>query len=243
MLTRDTTLLIKNFVVEIIQPTKEWQADLLVLPGWNYGRHDWGNKTDLFRLAQQKGYRLILPEMKKSLYTIMVYPETRTDWKNYPTLLWLTDTVIPHLQSQYNIFSTRANYIIGLSTGAKGGALVALRTDTLFSAAVLLSGDYDLTLQKDDVLNIGFLGNYTQFPERWQGANNPIDNLFRLKTAFYIGHGKQDNVVPAHQSINFYEAIQRNLPNPKAILSINDTAGHNYGYWNSELVAAFRFFE
>jgi len=240
---QDTILRIGKYEVEIINPINTPIADLLVLPGWNYGRRDWGDKTELFKQARLKGYRLILPDMQKSLYTTTIYPETKLKFRPYPTLLWLTDTVIPYLQNEFKIFSTYSNYIIGLSTGAKGGALVSMRTDTLFQAAVLLSGDYALEMQPNDILNVSFLGSYAHFPARWQGDNNPIDNINQLKTALYIGHGRKDQIVPVAQSISFYEKIAHQKNKSNVYLNINDTASHNYGYWNSELVAAFLFFE
>ncbi len=54
--------------------------------------------------ALAEGYRLILPEMLKSTYATHYFPETRNDYRAYPTLTWVIDTLIPELKKKFGIF-------------------------------------------------------------------------------------------------------------------------------------------
>ncbi|MEO1652823.1 MAG: hypothetical protein AAFU64_04690, partial [Bacteroidota bacterium] len=121
--------------VDIIFPNEAPRGTLLIFPGWNFPRQDWCQKSSLCREAKQKGYVLVLPEMGKSLYSSSVFPETDSDFLKYPSLDWLRDQLIPHLQEQYELLLPNApNYLLGLSTGGRGVALMALAKPDLFRA-------------------------------------------------------------------------------------------------------------
>ena len=64
--------------------------------------------------------------------------------EKYPNLIWVTDTLIPHLMLNYGIFQTKNNFLLGLSTGARGSILLGIKTDTLFKKAACLSGRFHL---------------------------------------------------------------------------------------------------
>lgn len=240
----DTFFVLNGVEVDILQPQTAHKGDILVLPGWNFSRRSWGENTPLFQRGRAAGYRFILPEMGKSLYTTRFYPETRADWRKYPTRAWLTDTLLPFLQAQMGVLPKGgANFVMGLSTGARGALLTCVYTDSLFRAAALFSGDYDLTLQPGEAINVGFLGSFAGFPERWRGADNPIDLLARLKTALYIGHGELDAVTPVAQSRLLYQKAKEIRPALSVRLRVAPAAGHNYIYWASETDSTLAFFD
>lgn len=238
----DTTINISGVLVDLKFPA-EIKADLLILPGWNYERTKWCNESALCKKALEKGHRLILPEMGKSIYASNYFPKTRNDWLKYPTLTWLCDTMIPFLQKEFGVLkSENKNFIVGLSTGARGVILVSNR-EQIFSAAAALSGDYDQTTMQKDNLFKGVYGEYSKFKERWEKMDNPTQQISLMKTPLYLGHGLADSIVPVEQTINFYKNLQKLRPDLKVQFHAPENQGHNFKYWNSEVEAILNFFE
>ncbi len=235
-------LIVENVAVDIITPSQTVKGDILILPGWNFAKEHWCNESSLCTKALAQGYRLILPEMHKSVYADHYFPETRQDWRNEPTLPWLTDTLIPYLQKNYNIFTTTKNYIVGLSTGARGVVLCCIKTGQLFKAGAALSGDYDQTTMQNDNLMKGFYGPYAQFADRWKNCDNPTTMINRLQVPIYFGHGMKDKVVPFEQTTTFYNKLVWLYPNSGHQLHCNGSKGHDFTYWDSEVDAILDFF-
>lgn len=75
-----------------------------MLPGWNFSKDKTCNETSFCKRALAEGYRLILPEMLKSTYATHYFPETRNDYRAYPTLTWVIDTLIPELKKKNSEF-------------------------------------------------------------------------------------------------------------------------------------------
>jgi pimeloyl-ACP methyl ester carboxylesterase len=242
--TTSQVMKVSSYDVEIMLPEGDVKADLLVLPGWNFSRTDWCAKSSLCKRALKKGYRLILPEMGKSIYASEYYPETRNDWRVYPTRTWVTDTLIPQLQNDHCVLQHGGhNYMVGLSTGARGVALIALHRPGLFAAGAALSGDYDQRLLTSDNLMRGVYGDYESFKDRWEGQDNPTVNADKFTTPLYLGHGLEDDVVPHEQTEVFYKALKRARPDLHVELHLADNKGHDYGYWNSEVDDMITFFD
>ena len=237
----DTLLIINKIQVNIIVP-KEIKCDLLVLPGWNFNRKLWCDSSKLCKVAKQLGYRLIMPEMGKSVYTTKYYSETRKDWLKYPTLTWLTDTLIPYLQKNKGIFCSKNNFIIGNSTGARGALLVVIKTNNLFVCGAALSGDYNQVKMPNDNLMKGVYGSYYNNKARWKNTDNPSSQIQKLNTSFYFAHGTKDKIVPYEQTKLFYDSAIIAKPNLKFKLH-SPMMGHNFKFWNSELDSIFLFFE
>lgn len=243
-LSHEQVLLIEGVQVEIRVPHGQVIGDLLLLPGWSFPKDDWCVKSSLCRKAMRKGYRLIMPNMGKSIYPSEYFPESRKDWMEYPTRTWLTDEMIPELQETYCLFEPGGkNFVIGLSTGGRGVALVALHSGSLFTAGAALSGDYDQSLLKGDNLMRGIYGSYDKFPERWEGEDNPALQAADFKTPLYLGHGKKDGIVPWSQTEHFYKLLRKNNPDLNVKLNLDANAGHDYAYWDSEVNNMLEFFE
>lgn len=243
-LSTSQVLKLGRFEVEVMVPEGDVKGDLLVLPGWNFSRTDWCSKGTLCKHGLKKGFRLILPEMGKSIYPTRYYPESRADWAVYPTRTWVTDTLIPFFQKDHCALQKGGhNYIVGLSTGARGVALVTLYKPGLFAAGAALSGDYDQRLITNDNLMRGIYGEYETFKERWEGEDNPTVHAGKFNTPLYLGHGMDDDVVPPAQTEVFYKALHRMHPELQLVLHMAPNKGHDYGYWNSEVDDMFSFFE
>lgn len=238
------TLTVAGHRVDIARPKSKSVANLLILPGFAFPKDDWCKKSSLCRKALAAGYTLIMPEMGKSNYMSKLYPQTRPDWRKEPQKHWLTDSLFSFLQSKYCLLlPTQKNFVVGLSTGARGVAVVALAKPELFTAAAALSGDYEQTQIPQDRVHIGYMGSYRQFPKRWAEDENIIFQIKNWKTPIYIGHGKLDKVCPYQQSQIFYEAIRRHHPNLRVKLHLPAQYAHDYRYWDYEVENILAFFE
>lgn len=238
----DTLLIIDNRKVFIKVPTQKTRGTFLVLHGWNFPADDWCNKTSLCSKVKEHGFYLMLPDMGKSIYQDQNYPETRSEWLVYPTRSWLSDTLIPLIRKKYGLLlENDSNYIVGLSTGARGVALVLLDFPDLFKGAAALSGDYDQMNMLDDNLVTAYYGAYYTHKERWQKTDNPVSRIKEYKTPIYLGHGTIDKVVPPEQTIEFYDSLKKYHPSLKIKLNMPE-AEHNYDYWDSEVDSIMKFF-
>lgn len=245
IIKKDT--LIKKYYNQLYAPITIKYADtgkatLLVLPGWNYPDTQWCDKTNLCLKAQKQGFDLVFIEMQRSVYLKSYYKQTRKDYTKYPTRVWLIDSAFKPLFGQLLLDSTKPVFVMGLSTGGRGAAILALDYPELFSGAASLSGDFDPLLQKDDQLMINSIGSFAQYPKLWSGDNNITSRAAEIKVPLYIGHGIADKVSPVKQSIQFVDVLKKKNPSLTVKTNFPKTAGHNYIYWNSEVDAVLAFF-
>jgi hypothetical protein len=244
-LHKDTliTHTIAGHAVDVRIPAGKVKGNIIVLPGWSFAKDDWCKQTVLCAEALKHGSCLILPEMGKSVYSGAFYPETMKDWEKFPAKAWILKDMIPTIQQKYQVLlGSQKNFILGLSTGGRGVALIALAKPELFTASAALSGDFDQSLMPTDRLMIGYYGTYTQFKSRWEGEDNPTKQAKHWKTPIYLGHGKKDNIVPVAQTQVFYNALKKHHPKLRIKLNLPD-ASHDYAYWNSEIDNMLQFFE
>jgi hypothetical protein len=88
-------------------PGSKYQGDLLILHAWNDAPSSWCSRSRICSKAMNKGYRVIMPAMGKSLYCQQVYDETREDWKQFPTANFIKDTLIPALCGKNTAYCRR----------------------------------------------------------------------------------------------------------------------------------------
>lgn len=91
----------------ILTPNNNWTGDLLMLSGWNFSKERTCHETSFCKRALAARYRLIMPDMLKSTYATHYFPETRNDYRSFPTLTWVTDTLIPELKKNIRDFFRR----------------------------------------------------------------------------------------------------------------------------------------
>jgi S-formylglutathione hydrolase FrmB len=226
-----------------IQYADSAKASILVLPGWNLKATEWCEKTKLCDKAKKQGFDLIFVEMQRSVYLKEYYPQTRQDYKSYPTRTWLMDSVVIPLVEVNEINNSNPIFVMGLSTGGRGAAILALEYPAVFSGAASLSGDFNPILQKDDALMINSLGPYAKFKDLWEGDNNISLRSKEFQVPLYIGHGKIDKVSPLLQSTDFIKNLKANNPNLGVVPNFPENFGHDYLYWDSEVDSILSFFK
>jgi S-formylglutathione hydrolase FrmB len=237
----DTTIILNQTKVDILFPKGMVRGTILLLPGWNFSRKKTCEQSDFCTQAKNAGFILICPEMGKSLYASTAYPESRKDWIGFPQLRFITDTLEPYIQHTFGVLKPgQKNFIYGISTGSRGGALILEHADSLYTAAALLSGDYNQLLDTQDNLMKGYYGDVKQFKSRWEGADNPSFHVDKIKAAIYLGHGKKDAVVPFAQSQSFYQLLVKNKITVQ--FSSPEEAGHNYNFWSTQTDTILKFF-
>ncbi len=232
--------------VSIIKPKGQSIGQILLLPGWNYSRHKTTTESNICSAAIAAGYTVVIPEMLKSVYASQIFPETRTDWAVYPLIGWVTDSLIPFLQQKQQIFlKGQNNYIMGISTGARGQALILenQRVEGLFCAGVGLSGDYNQMEMPNDPLMTGFYGPSTTFKERWRGVDNPWINALKIEIPILLCHGSKDQIVPVNQTKSFFDKLMVLSPQLGHELVISPDAGHNQSFWDSQTKSVLLFFQ
>jgi len=133
-------------------------------------------------------------------------------------------------------------FVLGLSTGARGAAILMLENPSLFSAAACLSGDFDPSLQKEDPLMVNALGPYAKNTKYWLGDNNITKRAKEMKRPIFIAHGMKDKIVPVEQSIAFKNKLLKE--NPQLLLKYDFplNGAHNYDFWNAEIDKILSFF-
>lgn len=220
----------------------EVRGAVVLLPGWKFSRLRWLNETTLPAEAERRGLCLLAPEMGVTLYESQYYPETRMRWSSQPGLRWLLDVFLPEMQARGLLRDGQRNYLLGLSTGGRGVALLSLAKPELWTAAAALSGDFDQRRMPRDRLMQAVYGPIEQFPERWAGADNPQQRLAEWKTPIYIAHGRGDRVVPFEQSERFAAELQRLHP-ALAQRFVALEAGHDFAFWSAQVPPVLDFFQ
>lgn len=226
-------------VVEVREPPSPTDRTLFLLPGWNYTRTKWCEQSAVCTEALRRGYRLVLLEMGKSIYASQSFPETRADWKVYPTMRTLLDTVFPELQRR-GLLTAGKGYLLGLSTGGRGVVLIMARTGKLFAAGAALSGDYDPHLDTRDPLLTGWYGRYSQ---RWDAVDNPMRLAEKLQRPLFLAHGIADPIVPYQHSQRLYDRLKQLKPDLPCELHLDPKGKHDFAFWDKYGRMALDFFD
>lgn len=239
-----STVMVEGMAVDLLMPADRYVGDLLVLPPWNGGREEWCIHARFCTKALKRGFRLIMPDMGKSIYAQAVYPETRADWQSQKTITWVKERLVPDLRNNYCLLKKGGqNYVLGASAGARGAILLAEEMPDLFVAVAALSGDYNPAEMTQDNIYRGFLGEFDAFPQRWQTAENVLIGSTQIRAAVYLGHGKADDVVSYRQTVALHDLLRRQQPQLSLQLHLAADQGNDFSYWASEIGDVLDFFE
>ncbi|XOV67929.1 MAG: alpha/beta hydrolase [Fluviicola sp.] len=241
----DTTLsfVLGEFENSVIikMPKTTFKGTILVLQGWNFPNTSWRDSSNLEKLASDAGFALVMPGMGKSIYHKRNYPETRKDWRKFPTRTWLMDTLIASMRKDFGLFSKdHKNFVMGLSTGGRGAFILAQENPEVFTAGSSLSGDYDQDAFPADNLYRGYFGSN---PDNWSDDENPVSFVKNWSIPMYVAHGSKDSIV----SIAHHQRLEEVMANSGIStdgwkFSTDATAGHDYQFWAAQTPLVINYF-
>ena len=232
-----------NVEVQIKYPKSTSKGTILLLHGYNLPYMQWCDKTDFCKQALKNGYTLIIPNFGKSTYQEKFYSQTNPAFRMYPTRKWIRDTVIIALQKQFKLLNKgQNNFVLGLSTGARGAALLAVDLPQIFKAAACLSGDYDQTKLPYEKIYHNYYGNFKLYKSVWQTDDNLHTLVNKWKIPVYLAHGEQDKICPVSQTKNFYALLKKTHPNLNVKYIIAKDQKHDYTFWGSQTTGVISFF-
>jgi len=215
------------------------KAVILFLNGYNFSIQKALDESNFIENAQKRGYSIVIPEVKKTVYAKINYPETTEFLRSQKKLSYFTDTLINQFIS--NNYKGKPIFIYGLSTGARGSLLIAEILQEKIKAIALLSGDHDPTINKKDNLMIAALGQFEQNSKRWQEDENPMFKLPLLKSPSYIYHSKMDKIVPFKHSKQLNDKlIKLKIEN---IFEVEINQNHDFEAWNLKTPNILDYFD
>lgn len=111
---------------------------LFLLHGYSGCFRDWSNKTDLQKLSDEYGFRIICPDGFYDSWYLDKAGDTGMKWRKF---FW--EELWPEVDSEYGLDSGRT-FIDGLSMGGHGAMNIFLDHPELFRGAGSMSGVLDL---------------------------------------------------------------------------------------------------
>ncbi len=241
---KDPALVLVDFYIPAGKGAGKYSGDILVLPGWKYSRTRWHRETPLIEEARKRGFRLVFPDMTVSQYESEYYPQTQSwvRWGPIPGGRWIKEIFIPDMQKRGLFRQGGRNFLLGLSTGARGVALIHLNNPGLFTAGAALSGDFDQTVMPGDRLMNALYGPLDRYRARWEGKDNPLKRIDEWTMPVYLGHGMKDPVVPFAQTQLFHNTLKKIHPGLAVVFNAAPDAAHDFRYWSSEVTSILEFF-
>jgi dipeptidyl aminopeptidase/acylaminoacyl peptidase len=204
--------------------------------GWYGNWHEWG------AFLASNGYLVLLPNSRGSDgYGLDFIREIRNDWggKDFQDVL----TGVDFLISKKNADPRR----IGIGGWSYGGFLSAWATgrSSVFKASVMGAGVYDLpgffgTMAVPSVLKYYFNGNPYDKKQNYE-RRSPIAFAKNIKAPTLLFHGKEDQVVPLSQSLEFYRALKE--AGVKTRLYVFPSEGHEMTDPNNQIFLLERVLE
>jgi S-formylglutathione hydrolase FrmB len=166
-------------------------------------------------------------------------------WNSIPGGEFIKQRFIPGIQARHQLLlAGKYNTMLGLSTGGRGVALIALENPGLFLAAASLSGDFSQENMPQDRLMTSIYGSFNSFAPRWQGRDNPQARVTEWSVPLYLAHGTADNIVPESQTAMFCQKLKA-YHGHKILIQCDRIAGagHDYKFWGGILPSVFQFFQ
>lgn len=240
-------------IVQVYFP-KKYRPDreartLIVLHGYRQRPGDW-EKTPIAKYADIYNFVVVCPAMTTTLYESKYFPETVNRWAPIPGSEFISRVLLPFVRKEFGLAKDRSRTgIFGISTGARGAVLLAVRDVKSYGAAAGLSGDYDSVSMRNDRILTSVYGPYDRFRDRWEEEVNLITMAKKLKrTPLFLGHGTTDGVVPPRQTellIGRLNELGGTGAGYKLVVDREKSmgAGHDWKYWGSLVPDVLKFFD
>jgi predicted peptidase len=215
------------------------KAVVLFLNGYNFSSEKAVKESNFISNASQRGYSVIIPEVRKTVYAQNNYPETANFLKTQKKLNYYADTIVSKFIKDN--FKNKPLFIYGISTGARGTLLISIALQKKIRAIALLSGDYDQTINPGDNLMVAAFGPFAKNTKRWEEIENPFFELNQLSCFVYIYHSKTDKIVPFEHSKHLNAKLnQLNIEN---YFEAEINQNHEFEAWNLKTNQILDFFD
>ena len=215
----------KDVDVKIIVPNSYVSSNyifhtVLLLHGYGGNHEDWSKNVDLEEKVDQYQLLIVCPDGSKNSWYLDSPVEKKSQYETF-----IIQELIPWLKEYYRIARLG---ITGLSMGGHGSLYLAFRNQGVFHAVSSLSGGVDLTYStvKWEIANK--IGNYEQYPQRWE--ENSVVNMVSLienkNLNIFIDCGINDFFIDCNRSLHknlLIAGVNHHYTEKKGI--------HNWDYW------------
>ncbi len=186
--------------------------------------------------------------MRTTVYESKFYPETKKKWASIPGGKFVGEVLVNYLISNFSLaYDRKKTGLFGISTGARGGLLLACKYKDKFSSVAGFSGDYDPVSMKNSKILINIYGEYKKFKQRWANDDNVMKLADNLKdTSIYLSHGTKDYIVPRLQTVLLVVNLKK--LNTKhggydMLYKEKKHSTHDWKYWRQVLPDVMSFFD
>jgi S-formylglutathione hydrolase FrmB len=206
-----------------------------LLHGYDGNEKQWpGIKSDLPKIADEKGIIFVCPDGKNSWY--LDSPLDKTSQFETFISVELTDFI----DKNYNTVADRKHRAItGLSMGGHGALFNAFRHKDVFGAVGSTSGAVDIRQRGNNYGLVRLLGDISKNPENWESLSilNRIEKLSNGDLAIIFDCGVSDFCFPENEALNkalWEKGIDHEY--------ITRQGKHNAAYWRNAIDYQILFF-
>lgn len=222
-------------VIIVPQENKKYPV-VYMLHGYDGNAKSWINvKSDLPRIADEKGIIFVCPDGKNSWY----WDSPKNPFYRYET--FISYELIKYIDSHYQtIANRRGRAITGLSMGGHGAMWNALRHKDIFGAVGSTSGGLDIRPFPNNWNLDKQLGKETDNRDIWEKYTviNQIDNLKNGDLAIIFDCGYADFFFEVNNSFH-NKLLKYRIDHDFLVRS----GGHTSEYWNNSIDYQILFFK
>jgi S-formylglutathione hydrolase FrmB len=225
----------------VILPDKAFSAQaqrcptIYLLNGYDGNEKQWpGIKSDLPKIADEKGIIFVCPDGKNSWYLDSPLDKT----SQYET--FISVELIQYIDKNYQTLADRKHRAItGLSMGGHGALFNAFRHKDVFGAVGSTSGAVDIRQRGDNYGLVHLLGDITKNPKNWESLSilNQIEKVANGDLAIIFDCGVSDFTFPLNEALN--KALWKKGIDHEYITR---QGNHNAGYWRNAIDYHILFF-
>lgn len=223
-------------VLTITPDTKNKYPVIYLLHGYGGNAKTWLNiKSDLSRIADEKGLIFVCPDGENSWYW---NSPTNSSYR-YET--FLSKELVDYVDNNYpTIPNKNKRAITGLSMGGHGAIWVAFRNKNVFGAVGSTSGGLDIRPFPNNWEMSKQLGTASKNREVWDAhtAINQIDNLKNKDLAIIIDCGYDDFFLEVNNEFH-NKLLKHKIDHDYTVRP----GGHTNQYWENSIDYQILFFE
>jgi len=219
---------------------------IIALHQYANNEKDWETGASIESSANKYNMVIVCPDMDKSVYETLYYPETTYKWNVIPGGKFIGETLIKFLNDNFSLaLKKESTGIAGVIAGAHGAILIACQYPEKFNAAAGISGYYDPTIMQNSRMIEAVYGSYNKFQTRWENDDNPLKLAERLKGVYiYLYHGlKQDAYNPGQSRIMAIKLkqLQKKSPEYNVVYKDNKYGAYGWLYWRGQIPDMMEF--